>query len=212
MKDYAQKHPARKKRQNSGNHKNRPARSSVVFFIVFFTLLLLFLFLAKSHRTAHQQKKEVFSITFPLSAKPLIQHLPSAKATSIHHNENGNYAFYTLLPQMAVSVPKQTMPADTHLLPSTRYLLQTAALAHYQEANQLRDQLVSMGYPAYIQTPSTNQHWYLVLLGPYTDINQAKEDQERLYQNEHLDSLLLQHLQSPQQPNQTRQPITKEQM
>lgn len=101
------------------------------------------------------------------------------------------FDFYTLLPQMEISVPK-TDATKINLAPKD-YLLQVAALRNLEDAKGLSDTLQAMGFMARVQTyrSTSGTQWNRVITGPYHTLKAAEDAQDKLL-NEHIDSLLLQ--------------------
>ncbi len=102
------------------------------------------------------------------------------------------FDFYTLLPKMKVLVPKAKTTVPLQQSEKVVYVLQVAALKNRYDAKRLRDQLISMGYRAYVQSYQANRRiGYRVLAGPYISLNTAEKDQRQLHNKERLESLLL---------------------
>lgn len=114
------------------------------------------------------------------------------------------FDFYTVLPKMAVSEPtpppaeapltakpKLTTnivlpaPAPSSPAPAQSYILQIAALRQLDDAEHLRDQMHSAGYPAFVQQYQTGQTmWYRVMVGPFASQDLAAQTQAQLKQRQ----------------------------
>jgi cell division protein FtsN len=88
--------------------------------------------------------------------------------------------------QTAPKKPVATTPAAT-----SSYILQMAAFRHYQDADQLKAELILLGYPAKVTATSRDGvGWQRVWLGPYPSATLAENAQQRL-QNQHIHSVIL---------------------
>lgn len=111
------------------------------------------------------------------------------------------FDFYTVLPKMAVTVASaadnvagvtaKPAAAAAKPLQAGAYVLQIAALRQFSDAQRLRDQIQSTGYPVFIQAYQAGQMmWYRVMVGPYVSQELAERAQIQL-KNHHFNSLLL---------------------
>ena len=65
-------------------------------------------------------------------------------------------------------------------LPSGAVILQVAALVHEENASELVKSLRQKNFPAFLSTPSTNNAFYRVQVGPYADEESARAAQSEL--------------------------------
>lgn len=108
------------------------------------------------------------------------------------------FDFYTLLPQMEVSIPQaEPLSLSTD---HQHYLLQVAAVRNLKDAIRLRDKLQGMNLMATVQTyhSTTGTRWNRVVTGPYTNLKAAEDAQDILF-NHRIDSLLLRIKKQPPQ-------------
>jgi len=103
-----------------------------------------------------------------------------------------NFSFYKMLPKMSVSTPSvQTTAQKINLNETKQYFLQVASSKDKNGAELLVKQLKEHGFPT-LSTSTVRKHarWYHIFLGPYTYLNQAKDDQYRLYRDFHMNGIL----------------------
>ena len=99
------------------------------------------------------------------------------------------FDFYTLLPNMKVTIPKDqtTLPASAKV----PYRLQFTSTQDNQAAQQLVNELAAAGVSARIQSyTSNNQTWYRVISSPYPNQDAAFAAQNQL-RTQNIDSLLV---------------------
>lgn len=131
---------------------------------------------------------------------------------------NPRFEFYTILPEMEVSVTKPETPQNTpppvkSVPPSTiitatppaptvqatpdqvspQFILQLASFKQYADAERLKAQLIlSVGIEVDIQSVHIRdgETWYRVRSKPYRELAQAEKDRERLL-TQNIHSLLI---------------------
>lgn len=101
-------------------------------------------------------------------AKELQQ--PTKKSTAAVQQQ---YDFYTLLPSSTTN-PSTPIKAGA-------YVLQVASLRDKNAANEMRDHLKALGFPAFVQTyESNNIAWSRVIVGPYQTSADSQSAQSKL--------------------------------
>jgi len=115
------------------------------------------------------------------------------KGGSDHPNVPKNFEFYDTLPKGDVKVPSTAQDANKGALPQTdspitvpgRYLLQVGSFRNEQEAEGLKNYLVSLGIPANIEKTTLTEtgRWYRVQVGPFTDLDKLNKTRAVLAEN-----------------------------
>lgn len=107
------------------------------------------------------------------------------------------FDFYTILPEMEVTVPEQDITGTPkHGLPQVNapgtYVLQAGSFRTSRQADRLKARLIRLGIPAQVQTVTlgNGETWHRVQIGPYTDLNKLNNVRARLRQN-HINAVLL---------------------
>jgi cell division protein FtsN len=108
------------------------------------------------------------------------------------------FDFYTLLPELEVVIPEGDAPslkanAERTAPPnsSAGYILQVGSFQTHREADSRKASLALLGLEADIQTVRVNNDtWHRVRIGPYRDVVQLNQVQERLKAHE-IDALLM---------------------
>lgn len=107
------------------------------------------------------------------------------------------FDFYTILPEMEVTVPEQDITGTPKQgLPQVNapgtYVLQAGSFRTSQQADRLKARLIRLGIQAHVQTVTlaNGETWHRVQIGPYTDLNRLNNTRARLRQN-HINAVLL---------------------
>ena len=100
------------------------------------------------------------------------------------------FDFYTILPEMEVTVPEQDITGTPkHGLPQVNapgtYVLQAGSFRTSQQADRLKARLIRLGIQAHVQTVTlaNGETWHRVQIGPYSDLNKLNNTRARLRQN-----------------------------
>lgn len=142
---------------------------------------------------------------------------PSAPDSPGAHAESGvkkpHFEFYTILPEMEVQVPDDQLAprsqAQAHAQahgataeapagqreaahPGADYVLQVGSFRTMGQADRLKASLALLGLRADIQSVAVNSNetWYRVRLGPYTDLDKLNAARKRLRANG-MDAMVL---------------------
>ncbi len=138
----------------------------VLLLVLIAVILLVRAYL--DNRSSHLQQNN--SPALPISTQPSMQ-----------------FDFYTVLPKMLVTTPLVTKVG----IPAEQYMLQIAALRQDSEAQRLSNQMQALGFHAVVQEyHSTQSVWFRVILGPYSSLDMAERDQQRLKQHR-IEAVLL---------------------
>ena len=102
------------------------------------------------------------------------------------------YDFFTVLPEMEVTMPGQNAGQGTGPeLDTGTYLLQVGSFKQARDAEQLKANLALIGIVAGIQTVRVNDAtWHRVRIGPVTGARKADELRNQLAEND-IDSLVM---------------------
>ena len=107
------------------------------------------------------------------------------------------FDFYTILPEMEVTVPEQDITGTPqHGLPQVNapgtYVLQAGSFRTSQQADRLKARLIRLGISAYVQTVTlaNGETWHRVQIRPYTNLNKLNNTRTPLRQN-HINAVLL---------------------
>lgn len=124
---------------------------------------------------------------------------PESQATQSSY-ESPRFEFYTILPEMEITVPDSEVQVATQPAPEPRetdevsgsYMLQVGSFQKLEQADQLKATLALLGFEAEIQSVavSDGETWHRVRLGPYTDLALLNEARIRLREND-IEALLL---------------------
>lgn len=111
---------------------------------------------------------------------------PSDSATS----SKPRFDFYTILPELEVTVPENELQATTKTdktgtvtsKPGTPLILQAGSFRHYEAADKLKATLALQGISAKIQviTKSDGDKWHRVQIGPITDLKILNQTRHQL--------------------------------
>jgi cell division protein FtsN len=94
------------------------------------------------------------------------------------------FDFYTLLPKSQPPQPQAPVPNKATSPASPRYVLHIASLKNSSDADRLKAELILLGFDVALKTTDVNSiAWTRVDVGPYTSLNDAQADQERLKKN-----------------------------
>lgn len=139
----------------------------------------------------------VYSITRPAGEARAIADTGADKATpdgkkriTIPPKEQSRFAFYELLPNYEVPIPKDLLrkpPADTGAAAgSGRYLIQVGSFKERTEAEQQKANLALLGIESRIEkvTIDNDQTWYRVRVGPEKDQRRVETILTRLEEND----------------------------
>lgn len=180
VKDYA------RRAEQQSRHLRPWQQGLIALGVLLIMILLALVFFHHPHATKPQKQ--------PTQEKPKQVKLPDKAVTTPSKptpkpkaTNDPQFDFYTLLPNMKVSIPKQTPVAITH----TQYLLQFSSVKSYDSAKQLTDKLGAIGVDASIQQyPIAGDTWYRVISGPYPSEQAATQIQTQL-RLQNIDSLLI---------------------
>ena len=107
------------------------------------------------------------------------------KTESTAKNNDFDFQFYTMLPEMEVVVSgdkqKEKRPKSSK---STKYELQAGAFRRHKDADGLKAKLSLLGLTARVQVVTIDDdRWYRVRVGPYESSKDAKVAKAQLLQN-----------------------------
>ncbi|MGB6976026.1 MAG: SPOR domain-containing protein [Gammaproteobacteria bacterium] len=176
-------YPKRRTSRYSNRHKRSGVNGGLWLLVLLLTAsLILGLFYLK------KQKQEVLAkhhSEFPkkeaITKAAALKLSPSLKEAT----PQPQFDFYTLLPKTQLSLPEEVLPnkAIPPTLP-TRYVLRVASLKNMSDADRLKAELILLGFDVMLQTVNVNgASWTRVEVGPYTSLNDAQADQDRLQKN-----------------------------
>jgi len=116
------------------------------------------------------------------------------KKITIPPKEQSRFAFYELLPNYEVVIPKEALreskpvPAIENSQPASpgRYLIQVGAFKERSEAEQQKASLALLGVESRIEkvTIDNDQTWYRVRIGPEKDQRRVENILARLEEND----------------------------
>lgn len=129
---------------------------------------------------------------------------PKRTSTQSRSNQSSydrpQFEFYTILPEMEITVPDSEVQVATQPLPEPKekdetggsYMLQVGSFQKLEQADELKATLALIGFEAEIQSVAVagGQTWHRVRLGPYTDLARLNETRIRLREN-NIEALLL---------------------
>ena len=145
------------------------------------------------------------SVSQQFAAK-IKKHTITPEFAQKNQEQKPQFDFYSMLPQM--DVPSKTITTNNKETKSpvqqktdnlqtakspqkTFFILQAASFIQNNEAERMKAQLLLAGFDANIQVfLKDNKKWYRVMVGPFSDANDAHKEQKRL-KNERVDSLLI---------------------
>jgi len=125
-------------------------------------------------------------------SQPSTENTTAAVSTPPPSNPAPDIGFYDILPKSEVKVPppSEAPPAnpqpkkDFPITVPGRYLLQVASFQNEQDADGMKNYLVSLGIPAYIEkTNLSSGLWYRVQVGPMTDLDKLNQIGAKLAEN-----------------------------
>lgn len=185
MKDYAKKNYIKRKRR-------RKSPLFLIGIVLIIAFLIYHFFIFKQH-TKKRNTTQIHSTEIKLP-KVIAKKSPLTKTDAIKKTNTSDFdfSFYKVLPKMNVSTPTfQTKTSKTNANTNKQYFLQVASSKDKNGADILKKQLTEHGFPTLeTSTVRRNKRWYHIFLGPYTYLNQAKDDQYRLYHDFHMNGIL----------------------
>lgn len=160
------------KRQTRKKYKRKTIKSHWKLWLFTFLLLIAFaislIFLGKTHKI-----KITNSTIIPL------QTMAVNKNSVVAETNKPQFDFYTILPKEKVNIPKPSIENKT------QYFLQIATFKNYAAADHLRAKLALLGFDVYIDKIKSKGDTVLnrINVGPYLFYKSAKQDQQRLNEN-----------------------------
>lgn len=116
------------------------------------------------------------------------------KKITIPPKEPSRFAFYELLPNYEVVIPKESLKKETRPAPGApaaeaspgRYLIQVGSFRDRKEAEQQKANLALLGVESRVEkvTIDNEQTWYRVRIGPEKDQRRVESILARLEENE----------------------------
>jgi cell division protein FtsN len=113
------------------------------------------------------------------------------KKITIPPKEPSRFAFYELLPNYEVVIPKESLkpeakPPAVHDQPPGRYLIQVGSFRDRKEAEQQKAKLALIGVESRVEkvTIDNEQTWYRVRIGPEKDQRRVETILARLEEND----------------------------
>jgi cell division protein FtsN len=112
------------------------------------------------------------------------------KKITIPPKEPSRFAFYELLPNYEVVIPKESLRPEAKAPAAQgspgRYLIQVGSFKDRREAEQQRSMLALLGVESRVEqvTIDNNQTWYRVRIGPEKDQRRVETILARLEENE----------------------------
>lgn len=202
--------------QGGFSRKNGPSKLSPILWLISgiaLGLLIASIFLAKQSRHPLETTKPAKSSTQSSSSSHTLntnnetddsdhiqnsqtaKHTASRRQTTKKHSEapEPHYDFYTMLPKNKIeaSTPAANTTTETPSTTPAQYHLQIATMSRFQEADQLKAELILLGYNASISKHKKDGSTrYRVNVGPFSDLKAATAQQESLLKD-HFKSLLL---------------------
>jgi cell division protein FtsN len=139
-------------------------------------------------------------ISFLIYLREIAPHtVPTSTVASENVGESNpnipqNFEFYDALPNSEVKVPETAENSSQgEALPQTdlpitvpgRYLLQVGSFRNEQEAEGLKNYIISLGVQAKIEKTTLTEagRWYRVQVGPFTDLDQLNKTRTLLAEN-----------------------------
>jgi cell division protein FtsN len=122
-------------------------------------------------------------------------------SSTIAEQEKPHYDFFTVLPEMEVTVPEQNAEPEPDKTRQPQagaiqagadsYLLQVGSFKQSKDAEQLKARLALLGIVARVQTVTVNEAtWHRVRIGPVTGARKADDLRNQLAKNG-IDSLVM---------------------
>ena len=186
MKDYAKKNYIRRK-------KRKKSPLFLLIGIILISAFLVYYFCIFKNRPVKKNTTQIHSTEIKLP-KVIEKKSPPTKTNVANKSTTPdfNFSFYKMLPKMSVSTPTvQATTAKMNANTNKQYFLQVSSSKDRNGANLLKKQLTEHGFPTLeTSTVRRNKRWYHIFLGPYTYLNQAKNDQYRLYRDFHMNGIL----------------------
>ncbi|HUR40058.1 MAG TPA: SPOR domain-containing protein [Verrucomicrobiae bacterium] len=126
--------------------------------------------------------------------EPLEKGKPARKKITIPPKEPSRFAFYELLPNYEVVIPKESLKPNAKpqtsqqepTAPPGRYLIQVGSFRDRKEAEQQKANLALLGVESRVEkvTIDNEQTWYRVRIGPEKDQRRVESILARLEENE----------------------------
>lgn len=115
------------------------------------------------------------------------QATPDSKSETTKTTSKPRFDFYTILPELEVTVPDEELQSETKA-PSTTsqstspLILQAGSFRRHEAADKLKATLALQGISARIQTitKSNGDKWHRVQIGPLTDLEKLNKTRHRL--------------------------------
>jgi cell division protein FtsN len=119
---------------------------------------------------------------------------PGKKKITIPPKEQSRFAFYELLPNYEVVIPKESLKKDAKPAPAPeaaesgpgQYLIQVGSFRDRKEAEQQKANLALLGVESRVEkvTIDNEQTWYRVRIGPEKDQRRVETILARLEEND----------------------------
>lgn len=157
-----------------------------------FVALLVYIndFTASSNKSAVKDAFSKIVNTTTDNVKELKKKSSSiTKKSGTKTNSKPRFDFYTILPELEVTVPDEELINKSENTSATRsskpvspLILQAGSFRHYDAADKLKATLALQGISAKIQTitKSNGDKWHRVQVGPITDITVLNATRHRL--------------------------------
>jgi cell division protein FtsN len=127
------------------------------------------------------------------SSQPSTENTTATVSTPPPSNPAPDIGFYEIQPKTEEKVPPPpSEPPPATLKPKNdfpitvpgRYLLQVASFQNEQDAEGMKNYLVSLGIPAYVEKINLSSGaWYRVQVGPMTDLDKLNQIGAKLAEN-----------------------------
>ena len=127
------------------------------------------------------------------------------QASASNHVSEPQFDFYSILPNMNLSEnrvtspeakkpqtqPIKPTPAPEATQNNKQYFIQVASFIYQQDASRMKAELILDGYTVQVKKfEKEGATWYRVMVGPFTNITDAKATQRKL-RHANIDNLLV---------------------
>jgi len=207
-KDYKKAEPARKRPPAQRRPQRHPPRHPWRWYVAGLASGVLLTWAVYNPEKFPEGLRQAFSNASPRKL------VGRSTASTEKKAPDTRFEFYTMLPEMEVAVPEETLnrpaprilpsagdkpaatppgaTADTATGAGDHYLLQVGSFRNRADAERLKANLALLGLQASIQTVSIDgtQTWNRVRAGPYTGLAALKRARARLRENRYRSIVL----------------------
>ncbi len=180
--DY--KNSGRKKKASKGAFKRKKRSHFKGWLLLFSCMLMLGLLGFYIYYNKAEIVPEIVSVVELVKEEAATQKEPGKP----------RFDFYTLLPEMKVTIPDAEIKKEQQRLDEKErgiYLLQVGSFRAYDDADSLKAQLAFLGIESEIQSVSSNgEEWQRVRAGPFDNKREMNKARNRLHSND-IDTLLI---------------------